>query len=69
MNLPIMLIEADFILPPDKAELALLPLILTMYQLHVPYGTRIVAELLLAHETYPGRVVLVPGEVFFYINL
>ena len=67
MNLPNVLIEADFILPPDKAELALLLLILTMYQLHVPDGTRIVAELLLAHEAHPGGVGLVPGKIFFYI--
>ena len=68
MNLSNMLIEADFILAPDAAELALLPLILTVYQPHVPDGTGLEAGLLVAHQAPPGRVVLVPGQVLVYIH-
>ena len=36
MNLSNMLVKADFILPPDETELALLFLLFTVHQLHMP---------------------------------
>ena len=36
MNLSNMLVKADFILPPDETELALLLLLFTVHQLHMP---------------------------------
>ncbi len=49
MNLSNVLEQTDFILPPDKAEMALLSLIGTVDKSKVTPGTRFLRKLSLAH--------------------
>ena len=68
MNLSDMLVQADLILPPDEAELALLPLICTVNQFQVSCSIVFVGKFPLTHETPPGGQIFVPGQVFVQLD-